>query len=67
MGTPNSDFAPLDPAKAKEIEFVIDRAAAQKGVLVIDPDQGVKGAAATSLVSANPTANGLVRYNRHYA
>jgi len=67
MGKTHDTFAPLAPARAKEIEFVIDNAAAQKGVVVLDPDQGVKGAASTSLVNANPNLNGQLRYERHYA
>jgi hypothetical protein len=66
VGKPHDTFAPLDPGRAREIELVIDNAAAQKSVVVIDPDQGVSGAANTSLVNANPNLNGQLRYNRHY-
>ena len=67
MGQTHNTFAPLDPARAKEIEFLIDNAASQKGVVVIDPDHGVKEASTASLVKANPNLNGQLRYDRHYA
>jgi apolipoprotein N-acyltransferase len=59
-------FAPLEPARAQELEFIIDHAANNKQAVVIDPDQGVKGAQPVSLISPNANTNGLVRYGCHY-
>jgi hypothetical protein len=69
MGNPNKTnhtFAPLEPERAQELEFIIDNAAGSKQAVVIDPDQGVMGAQPVSLISPNSTTNGLVRYGRHY-
>ena len=66
MGRPNSDFAPLDEARAQEIEFVIDKAARSREAVVIDPEVGVVGAKPATLISPNSNTNGLVRYGRHY-
>ncbi len=62
----NQKFAPLEPERAQELEFIIDNAARSKQAVVIDPDQGVMGAQPVSLISPNSTTNGLVRYGRHY-
>ncbi len=67
MGKQNVDFAPLEPQRAQELEWVIDQAAKSKQVVVIDPDDGLKGAQPASLISPNANTNGLVRYGRHYA
>jgi hypothetical protein len=67
MGKPNADFAPLDPQRAQELEWVIDKAAQSKQVVVIDPDDGLTGAKPASLISPSANTNGLVRYGRHYA
>jgi hypothetical protein len=67
MGKPNPDFAPLDSQRAQELEWVIDKAAQSKQVVVIDPDEGLMGAKPASLISPNANTNGLVRYGRHYA
>lgn len=67
MGKHNADFAPLDSQRAQELEWVIDKAAQSKQVVVIDPDEGLKGAKPVSLISPNANTNGLVRYGRHYA
>jgi hypothetical protein len=66
MGKHKSDFAPLDPQRAQELEWVIDQAAHSKQVVVIDPDEGLKGVKPTSLISPNANTNGLVRFGRHY-
>ncbi|HEV2435687.1 MAG TPA: hypothetical protein VG077_06780 [Verrucomicrobiae bacterium] len=62
----NQKFAPLEPERAQELEFIIDNAARSKQAVVIDPDQGVRGAQPVSLISPNASTNGLVRYGRHY-
>lgn len=62
----NPKFAPLEPERAQELEFIIDNAARSKQAVVIDPDQGVMGAQPVSLISPNASTNGLVRYGRHY-
>ena len=66
MGKPDLDFAPLEPERAKELEFIIDNAARGKQAVVIDPDQGVKGMQPLSLVSPSANTNALVRFGRHY-
>ena len=64
MGKQHSDFAPLDPERAQELEMIIDEAARRKDAVVIDPDVGVTSSKPTSLIS--PAANALVRYGKHY-
>jgi hypothetical protein len=66
MGKPNTDFAPLDPERVKELEFIIDSAATDKQAVVIDADRGVAGAQPASLISPASNTNGLVRYGTHY-
>jgi hypothetical protein len=66
MGQRNPNFAPLDPQRAQELEWVIDKAAQSNQVVVIDPDEGLKGVKAMSLISPNANTNGLVRFGRHY-
>ena len=66
MGRSNDDFAPLEPERAKELEFVIDNAARGKQAVVIEPDHGVAGAQPFSLVSPSANTNALVRFGRHY-
>ena len=61
-----SDFAPLDPQRAQEIEFIIDKAAANREAVVMDPDQGVTGSIPASLISPAANTNALVRYGQHY-
>ncbi len=64
MGKQHSDFTPLDPQRAQELEMIIDEAARRKEAVVIDPDVGVAGSTPANLVS--PMANALVRYGKHY-
>ena len=59
-------FAPLEPERARELEFIIDNASRSKQAVVIDPDKGIIGAQPVSLISPNASTNGLVRYGRHY-
>lgn len=66
MGSSNADFKPLEPERAAELEFIINKAARTKEALVIDPDAGLKGTQPSSLISPGSKTNALVRYGRHF-
>ena len=66
MGNRNEDFAPLDPERAQELEFTINKAALNKEAVVIDPDLGITGSKPVTLISPAENTNALVRYGRHY-
>lgn len=66
MGNQNSDFRPLEPERAKDLEFIINKATRDKEAIVIDPDSGVSGTKPVNLLSPNSKTNALVRYGRHY-
>lgn len=66
MGKHNDAFAPLEPQQARELEFTINEAAKQGQAVIIDPNQGISGRKATSLISPTANTNGLVRYGRHF-
>lgn len=66
MGKTSMEYAPLDAQRAKELEFIIDKASHQSEAVVIDPSQGVMGSKSVSLISPNENTNALVRFGRHY-
>ncbi len=66
MGQHDPEFAALEPKRAKELELLINQAAQNKAVLVVDPDQGIQGMRPVDSLGADTNVNGLVRFNRHY-
>lgn len=67
MKTVSSEFAPLETEQAIELEEIINRAAREKGAVLIDPDEaGITGLTAKESISTNDRINALARYQRHY-
>ena len=66
MGTQHTDFKPLAPAEAEQLNAIITKASRSGEVVVIDPDGGVTGSKPASLISPNTDLGGVVRFKRHY-
>ena len=62
----NSEFAPLELARAQELKRLINLAARSRAAVVIDPTEGVSDTAMVNLISPNEKTNALVRFQRHY-
>jgi hypothetical protein len=63
---PNSEFAPLELARALELKRLINLAAKNQAAVVIEPTQGVTDAVVVNLISPIEKTNALVRFHRHY-
>jgi hypothetical protein len=62
----DNDLAPLPPERATELERIINKAAQNQEVVLIDIDRGIVGSKPKNLISSQEKLNGLVRFGRHY-
>lgn len=61
-----NEFAPLEEKRAHELKFMINQASRNNDALLLDIDEGIKGAVPVSQIQPGQNVNGITRFRTHY-